>query len=469
MTSRSPSPPPLHRRGRRPLLTTISPYLPAVLLFLCELSELLLVAPRIQLLETALCRRAYPTEPLPLPTELCKSAPVQSSLAHLRAWQVTFDALPVLALAVPWGTLADRVGRKKVLAINLFGCALHILWFMVVCHPGSLMAPEAVWAGALGFALGGGPRTAGVLVLALVGDAASGENRSRRFYYTYAAFLVTELVAPPVSAALVRVGALAPFWAALGALAAAAVVLAAIRAPKIGGHRGGDRGGDEDGTAAEGLLADNGPRKPAASWLSGLRHTPRPVLLVLLGHLLCPVRQELVFQIMIPYASRVFSIPIPRAGLLLSLVALSNLASTVLLLPRLQRHLSRSHQLSPKRIDALSASLSAGVLALGCVLLGFAPSFGTFAVSTAVFAAGFGIRLALLGLLTQLVPEGTVGRWYAVVAVVEGVGEMGSAAALQGVWVLGLRWGGAWTGATWWVGAGAYAGGAWMLGGLGRG
>lgn len=39
----------------------------------------------------------------------------------------------VMALAIPWGALADRIGRKKVLAVGFFGSILHILWFLVVC------------------------------------------------------------------------------------------------------------------------------------------------------------------------------------------------------------------------------------------------------------------------------------------------------------------------------------------------
>lgn len=43
----------------------------------------------------------------------------------------------MLALAIPWGILADRIGRKKVLAVNFLGCILHIVWFLIICtlHP----------------------------------------------------------------------------------------------------------------------------------------------------------------------------------------------------------------------------------------------------------------------------------------------------------------------------------------------
>jgi MFS family permease len=151
------------------------PYLPALLLLLSELAELLLVSPRIRLLEAAICRIHYHVPSVP--EDQCKIPEVQARLAHIRGWQVFFEALPVMILAVPWGALADSVGKKRVLALNFLGCAAHIIWFAVVCNPASTMAVEWVWASALAFVLGGGPRTAGVLILALVNDVSPGEER----------------------------------------------------------------------------------------------------------------------------------------------------------------------------------------------------------------------------------------------------------------------------------------------------
>jgi MFS family permease len=151
------------------------PYLPALLLLLSELAELLLVSPRIRLLEAAICRTHYG---LPsVPEDQCKIPEVQGRLAYIRGWQVFVEALPVMALAVPWGAFADKAGKKQVLALNFLGCAAHIAWFVVVCNPASNMAVEWVWASGLAFVLGGGPRTAGVLILALVNDVSPGEER----------------------------------------------------------------------------------------------------------------------------------------------------------------------------------------------------------------------------------------------------------------------------------------------------
>ncbi|KAA8913859.1 major facilitator superfamily domain-containing protein [Sphaerosporella brunnea] len=435
------------------------PYLPALLLLLSELAELLLVSPRIRLLEAAICRTHYQ---LPsVPEDQCKIPEVQARLAHIRGWQVFFEALPVMTLAVLWGALADRVGRKRVLALNFLGCAVHIAWFALVCNPASTMAVEWVWASALAFVLGGGPRTAGVLILALVNDVSSSEERSERFYYTYSAFLVTELIAMPMASVLMQKSIMLPFVIALTTLVCCFPVLAAIRAKKF-------KDDDEGEEAVTGLLGGEAGDATGKTYpktfrgaLRYLRQVDVNIYLVLLGHLICPVRQELVFQILIPYTSKRFDLPVSKAGLLLSVVAVTNLAVFVSVLPGASRLLRQ--KLPPSRVDALTASSSSLLLATGCLLIGFAGAFPLLVIATGAFAAGFGIRLGLLSLLTALVDPGMVGRAYTLVTVVEGAGEMISAPVLQELWAWGLQTDGVWRGAPWWAGMVVYAAGWWWI------
>jgi hypothetical protein len=97
-------------------------------------------------------------------------------------------------------------------------------------------------------------------------------------------------------------------------------------------------------------------------------------------------------------------------------------------------------------------------------LIGFAGAFPLLVIATGAFAAGFGIRLGLLSLLTALVDPGKVGRAYTLVTVVEGAGEMVSAPVLQGLWAWGLRADGVCMGAPWWAGMVVYAAGWWWIG-----
>lgn len=120
------------------------PYAPALLFFLSELSELILVSPRIRLLEASICRSHYLAHGNPsgiinpddgsIDESLCKLPEIQTRLAYIRGWQVFCESIPVMALAMPWGALADRVGRKRVLGINFLGCLLHVASFLAICE-----------------------------------------------------------------------------------------------------------------------------------------------------------------------------------------------------------------------------------------------------------------------------------------------------------------------------------------------
>lgn len=132
-----------------PYLPAAFPVLPAALLLLSELAELILVSPRIRLLEASLCRTHYLALDPPVldPVEaLCKLESIQTRLAYIRGWQVFFEAIPVMLLAVPWGALADRVGKKRVLAVNFMGCAVHIAWFAIVCKCAGLLRRKELMA-----------------------------------------------------------------------------------------------------------------------------------------------------------------------------------------------------------------------------------------------------------------------------------------------------------------------------------
>ena len=304
---------------------------------------------------------------------------------------------------------------------------------------------------------------------------------------------MTELVALPLASVLMAKSSMLPFAVALLSLGCCFPVLAMVK-----GRGARARPGTPGGEAAAGLLEQTTAGEENAATTTASRPRTlrgilqyvatvvagidRPTALVLLGHFICPVRQELVFQILIPYTSKRFGQPIAKvrsslsahpcmrahstdraqAGLLLSVVACTNLAVFVSVLPWITRRLRRS--LSAGRTDTLTASSSSLLLALGSAMIGSAATFPVLAASTVVFSAGFGIRLGLLSLLTALVDPAKVGRAYTLVTVVEGFGEMVSAPVLQGLWSWGLLQGGVWRGAPWWAGAAVYVAGWWWIG-----
>lgn len=63
---------------------------------------------------------------------LCKADDVQSELAMLRGWYLTFAGFPSLILALPFGWAADRYGRKPFVLAGLVGFILAASWTELV-------------------------------------------------------------------------------------------------------------------------------------------------------------------------------------------------------------------------------------------------------------------------------------------------------------------------------------------------
>lgn len=106
--------------------------------FLTQTYDQIRIVPEIVLLERWLCASYFPGQ---APNshnysshDLCRSPHVQYELARLRSWKAFFDGVAILLTAVPMGLLADRIGRKKVIASSIIGPILSLCWIVAVCE-----------------------------------------------------------------------------------------------------------------------------------------------------------------------------------------------------------------------------------------------------------------------------------------------------------------------------------------------
>jgi hypothetical protein len=124
--------------------------------FLLAYCELILVAPLIELFEQSLCISYYDVHDPSIigpggnvPELMCKIQTIQAPLATIRGWKSLFDTIPgcfklsllsieadflaVLVIAIPFGKLADRYGRRKLMMICLLGVATSFGEVFIVC------------------------------------------------------------------------------------------------------------------------------------------------------------------------------------------------------------------------------------------------------------------------------------------------------------------------------------------------
>jgi MFS family permease len=144
----SPTTPLLPRLPTSPYNATSKPQKPWILvavisalaIFLIDLGCFLLNPARTRIYEASICVRFYlETDPSQVLNDtvqesLCKINEVQDVVAMVFGWQDLFDAIPGILLAVPYGALADKYGRKWILVLGFVGLELSILCMMLICE-----------------------------------------------------------------------------------------------------------------------------------------------------------------------------------------------------------------------------------------------------------------------------------------------------------------------------------------------
>lgn len=182
---------------RRVIITTF------IMVILVDLAAFFQEAPQMKILEGIICSRYYNVGTLAAPADPdCNTGPVQLELATVAQILNTFNRLPGLIVAIPFGILADRYGRRPVLLLTILGALLQDIMLKAVLWYPDLINPRFIWLSSAALLLGGGDAVCGSMVYLVVADVALPEQRASLFFLLTACGLIAELVATPLSAVL---------------------------------------------------------------------------------------------------------------------------------------------------------------------------------------------------------------------------------------------------------------------------
>lgn len=87
--------------------------------------------PLNSLLEEHICKRIYADRPYD--PDFCKGdAAVSSMQTFIDGWSGTFGLLPAVIFAIPYGLLADKWGRHRIILLTTIGLFLYVLHCVAV-------------------------------------------------------------------------------------------------------------------------------------------------------------------------------------------------------------------------------------------------------------------------------------------------------------------------------------------------
>ncbi|KAF7908746.1 uncharacterized protein EAF01_004501 [Botrytis porri] len=446
------------------LLTTI--------VFIIGVAIYLVWIPSMRIYEDILCHRYY--EELQgeggvglsstIDEARCKGDKVQEELNILTAVLETMKALPGMLMAVPYGLLADRIGRKPVFTLSILGLLLSLLFEVFIMSEWMMLPIRAIWFAPFLQFIGGGEKTASAIFYAIISDVTTQDERANAFLFAACASLCAELIAPTVAAAIMVYSPWISICCGVFVMTLGLSCLIAF-VPETLHLRASQTKTSTlvpDDSSSE-YISDsssefNEPLKPKRKFtitrrLSDFYTTSRPLLTLPVLLLLLPSITRVIGQqsidLCIRYISTRFSIPLSHASLILSLRALINILLLLLVIPFLSSLLITKFHFSSTHKDLLLARISSLFLILGALTIAISPSLHLTIIGLIIYTLGTGFVSLVRSLITGLVDQKHVARIFALIAVVETSSALLAGPAVAGLYELGLMWRGEWTG---WLG-----------------
>ncbi|GIZ42872.1 hypothetical protein CKM354_000612200 [Cercospora kikuchii] len=442
-----------------------------------DIGEALFSVPKVRLFESAICAR-YHAEYDPdafgpgkhdIPEHLCKLDPIQDSLAGLLGWQLFFEGVPAILLPVPFGHLADQLGRRWILACALAGFAMSYLWTLFII--GATDWPtQWVWLSPAFYLLGGGPIVASNLLTTIVADVVPPESRSTVFFYRFCTDFVANLAIPPIASLLMSKNIWIPLLS--GALFQASSVVMVLAIPESAPANMTKESEQADewspidmDAPSDGVASFVGKRYKL--WLRRARSSlsfilrDNAIAAIIWTFLLFEVGLQSK-QVLFQYASKRYGWTLAQAALLPTLRSAITIVLFTAVLPGLTAYMSR-YISKPALKDLLLAKGSIVLLLLGAIVLSISATSALMISGLVIFSLGSGFEPAARSLVTALVEANSnvgtskIGGLYAIISVMEGVGKLIAALGMSFALRVGLRMGELWYGLPFAVAAALFA------------
>ncbi|KAI3316627.1 MFS general substrate transporter [Xylariaceae sp. AK1471] len=429
--------------------------------FFMMLGDYLYPAALIQVMEDVICNDYYNTPSgadalvgLQI-TDRCKTQAVQKELAFVRGVHQLVPVFAGVLCTVPYGLLADRIGRRPVLMLSGAGMAFGFAWVLAICY--WQFAPlRWVWLSGAFLFIGGGDPVLSSVSYVMITDVTERSERTQIFLCLHAADVVSGFFGPAISAALMETGHI---WSVLllsgaasffGAFIITALIpetlhlshTAVANSQPPSSSASAQDTGSESAASVEAIKPHAGLLAPLHSVLTS---NPQAVLLLCIYAPQTAAR-ELFNTVGLQYSNVKFNLSYGRGNVLLSLFQGAQGLLALVLLPFITRVIADPRGWTALVRDRLYAIVSIGATTAGLLVIAWAPAISIVVVGLLVVSLGSCTNGLLMSLMGGAVRSDQVSAVYSAALMLNILMRSLAAPIFNGLLVEGMELGWKWLG-----------------------
>ncbi|KAJ5167488.1 uncharacterized protein N7482_006269 [Penicillium canariense] len=427
------------------------------------------IAPQTAIFEQIICRNhgarsssgAGAPSNGPSNGDPCKSEAVQGELALVLGYKDMFEVLPGILLSLPYGVLADHWGRKPVVYLGMAGMLLGEVWVRLVALWANVLPLRLVWLTGLFRVIGGGDKVIVSIVLVMVADIFSEEERSTALFSLQSCIILSDIVGAPIGAWLMQHDLWVPYILGVVIMIVGSTPLLFLQETLEEAKASKAKSRHAPGTDAADISDDSSGRVEPAGKQPALQELIREarefkestrfiwqnwsVCLVILCMLVTEISRQST-GVLLQYASKKFIWTIARASLLVSLRGVFSLANYLIIMPVVSFLAANYLNLHGKHRDHRLSQGSGLVSVIGFMAIGLAPVPALLICGLVILSLGSAFDITLRSLATGLVPPDLVGTLYSAIAISQSLGVLIAGPLFAYLFRAGLHFGGTWMG-----------------------
>ncbi|PYI07673.1 MFS transporter [Aspergillus sclerotiicarbonarius CBS 121057] len=425
--------------------------------------------------------------------ELCKVKAVQQDLAAVKGYMEFFDGILSAFLAIPYGLLADRRGRKSTICLSIPGFALNCIMQLTVMWFPDVFPLRTVWASSLAWLFGGGPVVAFAIIWTMMSDVSTEEERAAIFFRFGVASMGADFASSAASSWMMSLDPWLPLL--LGWGLAVIGMFFALSLPETmpvkpsqptwkqasmemsqvspgdseykdvpNKEQERDVFSDEETVqGGEAAFTTNTTKRP---FFAMVKHRFQaylaPYSFILKNkQIMLLLTAFLVYRLsrgsswfLVQYISTRFKWTLAEANFLMSFKPALTIPLFLFILPAISRQLVKT--MKPTQKDLQLMRISIGLLAVGTLGIGLSSSIAVLIPSLLVQTSGSGFVFLTRALITTLVHRDETARLFTIIEVLQSVGNVIASLSITTVFQIGLELGGPWIGLAWMMTATAF-------------